>query len=102
MSLLVTACTTTIVPVQVVSVPAPPPPERVLDGASLNNGVRNILENDYKIAMDEVVCPDNEPAAVGNRFTCTMAVAGQQKQVPITVKTADGRYEVGQPGSGGP
>jgi hypothetical protein len=34
---------------------------------------------------------------VGNSFTCIVTVDSQQRQVPITVKTADGKYEVGQP-----
>jgi hypothetical protein len=99
-SLLMTACTTTIVPVQVVTVPAAPvplPTEKVLDGPSLNSGVRSVLEGDYKITVDEVTCPNDEQPIVGNSFTCTAVISGQQKQVPITVKTADGKYEVGQP-----
>jgi hypothetical protein len=96
-SLLVAACTTTVIPVQVVTVTAPPPTEKVLDGPSLNSGVRNVLEDDYKIMVDEVTCPNDEQPIVGNSFTCTAVIDGQQKQVTITVKTADGKYEVGQP-----
>jgi hypothetical protein len=99
-SLLVAACTTTVVPIQVVTVPAALPPlptEKVLDGPSLNSGVTNILEDDYKIMVDEVTCPNDEQPIVGNSFTCTAVIDGQQKQVSITVKTADGKYEVGQP-----
>lgn len=91
--LLAAACTT-VVPVT----PPPLPTERVLDGAALNSGVKSILENDYQIAVDDVTCPPDEQAAVGNSFTCTVTTTdGQRKQVRITVKTTDGQYEVGQP-----
>lgn len=98
--LLISGCTTTVVPVRTVTVTAPVPAQptsRVLDGSSLNDGVKNILEDDYKLAVDDVTCPDDEEVVVGNSFTCTVTMSGEQKQVQVTVKTTDGQYEVGQP-----
>jgi hypothetical protein len=34
---------------------------------------------------------------VGNSYTCQATVSGQTKSVQITIKTADGQYEVAQP-----
>jgi Domain of unknown function (DUF4333) len=70
---------------------------KVLDTASVQNGVKSILQNDYKINVGSVTCPSNPEVKVGNVFTCQVTVDGQQKSVQVTVKTSDGQYEVAQP-----
>jgi hypothetical protein len=70
---------------------------KVLDTTAVQNGVKNVLQNDYKINVSNVTCPSNPEVKVGNVFNCQVTVDGQQKSVQVTVKTADGQYEVAQP-----
>lgn len=71
--------------------------KKVLDQTAVQDGVTNILKNDYKLNVTAVSCPANENVSVGNSFTCTATIDGQQKQVQVTVKTSDGQYQVAQP-----
>jgi hypothetical protein len=71
--------------------------KKVLDQTAMQDGVSNILKTDYKLNVTGVTCPANESVSVGNTFTCTATIDGQQKQVQITVKTSDGQYQVAQP-----
>jgi hypothetical protein len=71
--------------------------KQVLDTSSVQDGVKNILQNDYKINVSTVTCPPDPEVKVGNTFYCQATIGGQQKQVQVTVKTTDGQYEVGQP-----
>lgn len=70
---------------------------KVLDTSSVQNGVKSVLQNDYKLSVGTVTCPASPEVKVGNTFTCQATVNGQQKQVQVTVKTSDGQYEVAQP-----
>ncbi len=70
---------------------------KVLDTSSVQDGVKRILQDDYKISVSTVSCPSNMDVKVGNSYTCTVTAGGQTKQVQITIKTADGQYEVAQP-----
>ena len=84
------------------SQPAPPTDTlrsqmKVFDATKVADGVRTVLTSDYKLEASNVQCPDNQPVTVGSTFTCTVIVDGAQKAVQITVKSADGHFEVGQP-----
>lgn len=70
---------------------------KVLDTATLENGVKGILQNDYKINVSAVTCPATPPVKVNYSFDCQATINGQTKQVQVTVKTTDGLYEVAQP-----
>lgn len=70
---------------------------KVLDQASVQDGVKRILQDDYKVSVSTVSCPSTMDVKVGNSYTCNVVVGGQTKQVQITIKTADGQYEVAQP-----
>jgi hypothetical protein len=70
---------------------------KVFDATKVEQGVTGVLINDYKLQASNVQCPDNEPVTVGSVFTCTVSVDGAQETVQITVKSADGHYEAGQP-----
>jgi hypothetical protein len=70
---------------------------KVLDTVSVQNGVKRVLQDDYKISVGAVTCPNNMDVQVGNTYTCQASVSGQTKSVQITIKTADGQYEVAQP-----
>lgn len=70
---------------------------KVLSQNSVQDGVKTILENDYKDPVSSVSCTETMTVVVGNTYTCQVVTGGQNKQVLITIKTADGQYEVAQP-----
>ncbi|HEX5113839.1 MAG TPA: DUF4333 domain-containing protein [Pseudonocardiaceae bacterium] len=70
---------------------------KVLDTASLENGVKTVLQNDYKINVSNVTCPSDPEVSVGKVYQCHVSVGGQQKEVDVTIKSTDGLYEVAQP-----
>jgi hypothetical protein len=70
---------------------------KVLDTTSVQNGVKQILQDDYKINVNAVTCPNNMDVQVGNTYSCQVTIGGQPKSVQITIKTTDGQYEVAQP-----
>ncbi|HKN96808.1 MAG TPA: DUF4333 domain-containing protein [Pseudonocardiaceae bacterium] len=70
---------------------------KVLDTASLENGVKTVLQNDYKINVGSVNCPSDPEVSVGKVYQCHVTVGGQQKEVDVTIKNTDGLYEVSQP-----
>jgi hypothetical protein len=70
---------------------------KVLDQGQVQDGVKRILQDDYKVTVSTVSCPSTMDVKVGNSYTCNVVVSGQTKQVQITIKTADGQYEVAQP-----
>jgi hypothetical protein len=68
------------------------------DNTAVQNGVRQVLTEDYGLQnVSDVSCPAGQEVKTGATFTCRATIDGQQKNVPITVKTDDGEYEVGQP-----
>ena len=70
---------------------------KVFSNSDVQNGVTDVLKNDYKLNVGTVTCPPDQPVKVGSTFTCKAVVDGQTKSVQITVKADDGHYEVGQP-----
>jgi hypothetical protein len=72
--------------------------KRVFDNAAVQDGVKQILTNSYRVdGVGAVSCPAGQEVKQGATFTCTAQVNGKQKKVTITVKTDAGEYEVGQP-----
>jgi hypothetical protein len=71
--------------------------QKVLDSSAVQDGVKGILQNDYKLNVSSVSCPADEAVTKGNSFTCTATIDGQQKSVQITVQDDAGHYEVAQP-----
>jgi hypothetical protein len=68
------------------------------DNVAVQGGVVGILKDTYKIPdVESATCPADKEVKVGATFDCTVQVGGNEKKVKITVKTADGEYEVGQP-----
>jgi hypothetical protein len=64
----------------------------------VQKGVVSILKDEYKIPdVESAACTGEHQVKVGATFECTAQVGGNEKKVKITVKTADGEYEVGQP-----
>lgn len=70
---------------------------KVLDTAALENGVKTVLQNDYKINVGSVNCPSDPEVSVGKVYQCHVTVGGQPKEVDVTIKNTDGLYEVSQP-----
>ena len=71
---------------------------KVFDNAEVQKGVVSILKDEYKIPdVESASCNGEHQVKVGATFDCTVQVGGNEKKVKVTVKTADGEYEVGQP-----
>ncbi len=75
---------------------------RTFDHVKVEAGVTRILTdpapNGYGLqGVSGISCPSNQPVKVDAKFTCTGTVNGTQKQIVITVKDADGKYEVAPP-----
>ncbi len=71
---------------------------KVFDASAVQNGVKTVLTNDYKLVdVSDPVCPANQKVTVNEKFTCTVTVDGEPKTVEVTVKTSDGAYEVAPP-----
>ncbi len=75
---------------------------KTFDHVKVEVGVTKILTdpapNGYGLqGVSGVSCPADQPVKVDAKFTCTGRVNGAQKQINITVKGADGKYEVAPP-----
>ncbi|MFD6568699.1 DUF4333 domain-containing protein [Micromonospora profundi] len=71
--------------------------QKVFDAAAVQQGVLTVLRDDYQLDADNVACPTGQPVEVDSRFSCSAQIAGAPKTVTITVKSSDGRFEVGLP-----
>lgn len=73
----------------------------VLDQSAVQNGVKTVLTDQppkgYGLTVSAVSCAADQEVAAGRTFDCSATVDGQRKTVTVTVKDADGNYEVGQP-----
>ena len=74
-----------------------PNDSEVFSELSIQDGVHQVLSDDYKLEVSSVNCPSGQPVRVGSTFDCTASIDGQPRRVPITVETADGQYQVGEP-----
>ncbi|SEO80936.1 DUF4333 domain-containing protein [Amycolatopsis saalfeldensis] len=80
------------------AVASSPPPVRVFDAKAMSAGVTKVLSENYGLHdLGEVTCPDRQAVTDGNRFQCTVDVAGERKGVPITVTGTGGQYRVDAP-----
>ncbi|MBP2336966.1 DUF4333 domain-containing protein [Saccharothrix coeruleofusca] len=71
---------------------------KVFDNTAVQNGIVQVLKDDYKIAdVESASCTGEHEVKPNTTFDCTVKVGDKDKKVKITVKTADGEYEVGQP-----
>jgi hypothetical protein len=70
---------------------------RVLDTAAVQNGVQQVLTQDYDLEVQSVTCPDGQQVVPDATFECTAVVDGDQVTVPVRITSADGNYEVGRP-----
>ena len=70
---------------------------RVLDAAAVQDGVRQVLTQDYGLEVESVTCPEGTEVVTDATFECTAVVDGEQVAVPIRITSNDGNYEVGRP-----
>jgi hypothetical protein len=71
--------------------------QRVLDAAAVQEGVRQVLTQDYGLQVESVTCPEGTAVVADTAFECTAVVDGEQIAVPIRITSGDGNYEVGRP-----
>ncbi|WHT15755.1 DUF4333 domain-containing protein [Crossiella sp. CA-258035] len=70
----------------------------VFEVARVEDGVRKVLVDKYRVAgLASVRCPSGQPVVPSSSFACLVVVSGAAKQVRLTVRGADGSYEVGLP-----
>jgi hypothetical protein len=69
----------------------------VFDRDAMQNGIKTILNYDYKLNVNSVSCPADQPVALAATFACVVQIDGAYKNVIIKVISTNGEYEVGQP-----
>ncbi|GAA2677228.1 MULTISPECIES: DUF4333 domain-containing protein [Actinosynnema] len=70
---------------------------KVLDNTSVQNGIVQVLKDDYKLDAKSASCTGQHEVTPNTTFECDVKVGDADKKVKITIKTSDGEYEVGQP-----
>lgn len=81
----------------VTATPTAPRPHRVFVADEVERGVVKILRDEYKISdVGQLTCPESQAVEPGSICICVVVVRGVES-VKITVKSADGEYQVGQP-----
>ena len=74
------------------------PVPRIFDQGALEDGVRRVLVQSYRLSdVGTVHCPSGQAVQVGSSFDCTVQIGGTTKNVTLTVRGVDGTYEVSQP-----
>lgn len=76
------------------------PQAKVFDEAAVQDSVKRILTDDYKVeGIKDVTCPPKQEVKEGGTFDCAVSVGDSVKKVTITVTSAEGAYKVGAPGA---
>jgi hypothetical protein len=70
---------------------------RVFDTPALQQGVQQVLTNDYGLQVESVTCGQGIRVDQGATFQCDAVVDGAPVKVPVTVTSSDGAYQVGRP-----
>ncbi|HEY4006261.1 MAG TPA: DUF4333 domain-containing protein [Pseudonocardia sp.] len=71
---------------------------KVLDHAAVQNGVRTVLRNDYRMPdVSDVLCPSDQKVRPGTTFDCVARINQHLVKVRVIVQDRDGRYQVGRP-----
>ena len=70
----------------------------VLDQASVQNGVRDVLRNDYRVPnVSSVVCPADQEVVPGHSFRCVAMINNSRADVTVVIQDRHGAYQVGHP-----
>ncbi|PPK68476.1 DUF4333 domain-containing protein [Actinokineospora auranticolor] len=71
---------------------------RVFDASAVEDGVRSILEENYRVdGVGEISCPEDQPVVKGYSFRCDVRINGARKTVVVTNRDTEGEYEVSLP-----
>lgn len=71
---------------------------KTLSQSGAEDGVRQILTNNYQVEkLSSVTCPSGEKVKEGASFDCTVTIEGRQQKVTLTFIDNKGAYEVGPP-----
>ena len=70
---------------------------RVLDANAVQDGVQQVLTQDYGLEVESVTCPEGQQVVPDATFECTAVADGEQVAVPIKITSPEGNYEVGRP-----
>jgi hypothetical protein len=78
--------------------PSATPQGKVFDTAAVQDSVKKIVTDDYRVAgVKDVTCPAKQEVKEGNTFDCAVSVGDAVKKVTVTVTDADGGYKVSAP-----
>jgi hypothetical protein len=68
----------------------------MLDRASVQTGVAEVLKQDFGLAdVEKVECPSDQPATTGTQFECTFSYNAKSYPVAVEVINDQGQYRVG-------
>jgi hypothetical protein len=67
---------------------------RTLDKTALQNGVTQILTQNYGLQVGAVECPDDVAVEADTGFACQALIDGEPVTVPGKVTTDEGDYQV--------
>jgi hypothetical protein len=71
------------------------PRAKIFDQAAVQDSVKRILTDDYKVeGITTVTCPAKQDVKEGSTFDCAVALADVVKKVTLTVTSDEGDYEV--------
>jgi Domain of unknown function (DUF4333) len=71
---------------------------RVLDPAAVQEGVQDVLSDDYGVeGVADVTCPADVEVVGGAAFECRATVDGDAVRVPVLITNDDAEYQVGRP-----
>lgn len=70
----------------------------VFDQAAVQDGVRSVLTDQYRVAdVGTVTCPADQEVSSGATFSCTASIGGEDTTIAITVTDDNGTYTVARP-----
>lgn len=70
----------------------------VLDQTAVQNGVRDVLRNDYRVPnVSSVDCPADQEVVPGHSFRCVAMVNNGRADVTVVIQDRRGSYQVGHP-----
>ncbi|RWZ59233.1 DUF4333 domain-containing protein [Labedella populi] len=73
----------------------------VFTGASVEDGVQGVLEDEFGLPdVDDVSCPEEPSAAAGAEFACAFTTGDREFSVQVRVLDSGGQYLVGAVTSG--
>jgi Domain of unknown function (DUF4333) len=71
---------------------------KVFDQAAVQNGVRSVLINDYRLRdVGEVLCPAGQRVVPARDFICVARVNNSPAQVRVVIRDSSGQYQVSRP-----